>query len=351
MSEQQTQKSIYPFYQFCLGGASQNFLKCTNCFILGVIIIILLSILVLQLLRRYQTGTKKLSKKCIILYMIMTNFLILLVDSFIISNKYVTQLEPYFRMMVFVFFYYYISLKLSKLSTDRRRAQAKFRYITLFLFVLVLVGLIFVLIELIQDDDIFYECYFKYSKISRIVGGCVTAILVVFSLKLQKKMDDKVQPLYKDLPLLQMKTFQNNETQREDLRIIIVMYSASQFLTIFQMIYFIAKEQVNSELQFPNCTPCQMIPCLKMSVNNTIAFELFLRLCFLTIIIILPYLALISFFWVNSNQLHNDYHRTISNEEDIWINFFKKMGYERSKMALSDITEQQEKSSSLDVSK
>ncbi|CAD8113973.1 unnamed protein product [Paramecium sonneborni] len=351
MSEQLTQNSNYPFYDYCFGGTQQNFLKCTNCIILGVIYLILLFILILQLERRYQTGTKKLSKKCIILYMIMTNFLILFVESFIISNKYMTQLEPYFRTMVFIFFYYYISLKLSKLSTNRKRAQKQFRSIALFLFVIVLIGLIFVLIELIKEDEVFYECQFKYSKISRIAGGCVTAILVIFSMKLQNKMDDKVQPLYKDLPHLQMKTFQNNETQREDLRILIVMYIASQFLTIFQMIYFFVKEQINADLQFPNCTPCQMIPCLKMSVNNTIAFELFLRLSFLTIIIVLPYLALISFFWVNSNQLHNDYHRTISNEEDIWINFFKKMGYEKSKMCLSDITEQQEKSSSLDVSK
>ncbi|CAD8095826.1 unnamed protein product [Paramecium primaurelia] len=347
MSEQQTQQSIYPFYQFCLGGASQNFLKCTNCIILGVIILILISILILQLQRRYKAGTKKLSKKCIILYMIMTDFL----KSSIISNKYVTQLEPYFRTMVFIFFYYYISLKLSKLSTNRKRAQKKFRNIALFLYASILIGLIFVLVKLIQDNQVFYECYFKYSMISKILGVCITIILVIFSAKLQKKVDDKVKPIYQDLPLLQMKTFQNNETQREDLRILIVMCSASQFLTIFQMIYFFIKEQINAELQFPNCTPCQMIPCLKMSVNNTIAFELFLRLSFLTIIIILPYLALISFFWVNSNQLHNDHHRTISNEEDIWINFFKKMGYEKSKMGLSDITDQQEKSLSSDVSK
>ncbi|CAD8117990.1 unnamed protein product [Paramecium sonneborni] len=252
--------------------------------------------------------------------------------------------------MVFIFFYYYISLKLSKLQSNRKRALKQFRNIALFLLALVLVGLIFVLIELIKEDEGYYECYFKYSKISRIVGGCVTAIIVIFSEKLQKKMDDQVQPLYKDLPLLQMKAFQNNETQREDLRILIVMYVASQFLTIFQMIYFFVKEYINAELQFTNCTPCQMIPCLKMSPNNTIAFELLLKLFFLIIIIFLPYLALISFFWVNSNKLHINQHRTISNEEDIWINLFKKMGYEKSKMYLSDISEQQEKTSSLDDS-
>ncbi|CAD8200094.1 unnamed protein product [Paramecium octaurelia] len=351
MSEQQTQNSIYPFYQFCLEGPSQNFLKCTNCIILGVTILTLLSILILQLQRRYKVGTKKLSKKCIILYMITTNFLILFVESSIISNKYLTQSEPYFRTTVFIFFYYYISLKLSKLLTNRKRAQTKFRSLAMFLFALVLIGLVFVFVELIKEDQVFYECYFKYSLVSKILGGCTTIILIVFSAKLQKKVDEKVKPLYKDLPLLQMKTFQNNETQREDLRMIIVMCSASQFLTIFQMIYFYIKEQINVELQFPNCTPCQMIPCLQMSQNNTIAFELFLRLSFFTIIIILPYIALLSFFWVNSTQLHNDYQRTISNEEDIWINFFKKMGYEKSKMDLSEITEQQEISSSSDLSK
>ncbi|CAK91821.1 unnamed protein product (macronuclear) [Paramecium tetraurelia] len=347
MSEQQTHNSIYPFYQFCLEGPSQNFLKCTNCIILGVIILTLLSILILQLQRRYMVGTKKLSKKCIILYMIMTNFL----KSSIISNKYVTQLEPYFRTTVFIFFYYYISLKLSKLVTNRKRAQTKYRSLAIFLCALVLMGLVFVFVELIKEDEVFYECYFKYSLVSKIVGGCITIILIVFSAKLQQKVDDKVKPLYQDLPLLQMKTFQNNETQREDLRMIIVMCSASQFLTIFQMIYFYIKEHINAELQFPNCTPCQMIPCLQMSLNNTIAFELFLRLSFFTIIIILPYIALLSFFWVSKTQLHNDYHRTISNEEDIWINFFKKMGYEKSKMDLSEITEQQEISSSSDLSK
>ncbi|CAD8117991.1 unnamed protein product [Paramecium sonneborni] len=75
MSHKSTQNSNYPFYQYCLGGPQQNFLKCTNCIILGVIIILLLFILIQQLHRRYQTGTKKLSKKCIILYMIMINFL------------------------------------------------------------------------------------------------------------------------------------------------------------------------------------------------------------------------------------------------------------------------------------
>lgn len=32
----------------------------------------------------------------------------------------------------------------------------------------------------------------QYSKISRIIGGCVTVIIVVFSIKLQGKVDNQV---------------------------------------------------------------------------------------------------------------------------------------------------------------
>jgi hypothetical protein len=49
--------------------------------------------------------------------------LVLLIDSVLISNKYIIELEPYFRTMVFIYVYYYISLKLSKLSIHRRRAR------------------------------------------------------------------------------------------------------------------------------------------------------------------------------------------------------------------------------------
>lgn len=49
--------------------------------------------------------------------------LVLFIDSVLISNKYIIELEPYFRTMVFIYVYYYISLKLSRLSIHRRRAR------------------------------------------------------------------------------------------------------------------------------------------------------------------------------------------------------------------------------------
>ncbi|KAM3141809.1 hypothetical protein pb186bvf_006131 [Paramecium bursaria] len=292
-------------------------------------------ILVFQLRRRWDVGSKRTSKKCLISYASIGNFIILIIAIF--SGK---LLEPYYRLLTFLLVYYYLTRKLMNLSHRAKQNKRLLKKYTIFVGIFVFICALLTLIQQIRLEPNSL-CEFPYHLISKILGLVFTAIFILFSYRLQNKLDAKVQPQYKDNPLLQMKTFQDNESQREDLQILVVTYLQAQFITIAVEVYTQLKFYYTDK-EFSNCIDCQLIPCLDMSVQSTELLEYFMQMIIEVFTIFLPYIALIQFFWVGAKK-EKLQQSQYSNDDDILANFFKQMGHPG--LGISDISEKLEKSS------